>query len=106
VQRGLAGENDDPLDPGLIVPEARRARLTGRDDPLDARPRFLGEGVDLFLRRLRGDVREEISALDHACLPRRAHFVAEAVASPWGSRLLRDAFGPRANSAKVDRLLR
>ena len=49
AQAGGAGQQDDELVVGLVVPEAGRARLPGRDDALDAHASLLDEKVDLLL---------------------------------------------------------
>src|SRR6202044_3658505 len=43
-----AAQHDHPFRPVLVVPKAGRARLPGRDDPLDARARKLGEDRGLL----------------------------------------------------------
>src|SRR5688500_18654931 len=50
AQAGGAGQQHDELVVGLGVPEARRARLPGRDDALDAYAALLDEKVDVLLR--------------------------------------------------------
>ena len=49
AQAGAAGQQHDELVVGLVVPEAGRARLPGRDDALDAHASALDETVDLLL---------------------------------------------------------
>jgi hypothetical protein len=50
VQAGGAGQQDDELVVRLVVPEARRTCLPGRDDALDAPAALLDEKVDVLLR--------------------------------------------------------
>jgi hypothetical protein len=50
AQAGGAGQQHDELVVGLVVPEARRARLPGRDDALDAYAALLDEKVNVLLR--------------------------------------------------------
>jgi hypothetical protein len=50
AQAGGAGQQHDELIVGLIVPDARRTRLPGRDDALDAHATLLDEKVDALLR--------------------------------------------------------
>jgi hypothetical protein len=49
VQAGGAAQQHDELIVGLVVPEAGRARLAGRDDALDAYAGLLDQKVDLLL---------------------------------------------------------
>ena len=49
AQAGGAGQQDDELVIGLVVPEAGRARLPGRDDALDAHAGFLDQKIELFV---------------------------------------------------------
>ena len=49
AQTGGASQQHDELVAGLVVPEAGWARLSGRDDALDAHARALDETVDLLL---------------------------------------------------------
>jgi hypothetical protein len=50
AQAGGAGQQHDELVVGLVVPEARRTRLPGRGDALDAHAALLDEKVDVLLR--------------------------------------------------------
>jgi hypothetical protein len=49
AQAGGAGQQNDELVIGLVVPEAGRARLAGRDDALDAHACTLDKKVDMLL---------------------------------------------------------
>lgn len=49
AQAGGARQHNDELVVGLVVPEAGRACLTGRDDALDAHACTLDKKVDLLL---------------------------------------------------------
>ena len=49
AQTGGASQQHDELVVGLVVPEARWARLSGRDDALDAHAALLDEKVELLL---------------------------------------------------------
>ena len=49
VKAGGACQQHDELVVGLVVPEAGRARLPGRDDALDTHAGFLDQKVELFL---------------------------------------------------------
>ena len=62
AQAGGAGQQDDELVVGLVVPEARRTRLPGRDDALDAHAALLDEKVDVLLRLTLRQRREKIAA--------------------------------------------
>ena len=62
AQAGGAGQQDDELIVGLVVPEARRARLAGRDDALDAHAGLVDQEVDLLFNLARGQRREKIAA--------------------------------------------
>jgi hypothetical protein len=48
AQAGGAGQQHDELVVGLVVPEAGRTRLPGRDDALDAHAGFLDQKIELF----------------------------------------------------------
>lgn len=50
TQGGGALEQDDPFGPGLVEPEARRAALPGRHDPLDAHARARQQRFEAFFR--------------------------------------------------------
>jgi hypothetical protein len=50
AQAGGASQQHDELIIGLVVPEARRTRLPGRDDAFDAPAALLDEKVDVLLR--------------------------------------------------------
>ena len=50
AQAGGASQKHDELVVGLVVPEAGRARLSGRDDALNAHAGALDEKVDVLLR--------------------------------------------------------
>ena len=61
-QHGRTGQQNDELILGLVVPEARRARLAGRDDPFDPHVDALDQPFDrLLVAALRQD-REKIAA--------------------------------------------
>ena len=62
AQAGGAGEQHDELIVGLVVPEAGRARLAGRDDAFDADAGLPGEKVDLFLGLALRQRRQKIAA--------------------------------------------
>lgn len=62
AQAGGAGQQHDELILGLVVPEAGWARLSGRDDALDAQPGLLDEKVDLLFGLTPRQRREEIAA--------------------------------------------
>ena len=49
AQAGGAGQQHDELIVGLVVPEARRTRLPGRDDALDAHAALLDQKVELLV---------------------------------------------------------
>jgi hypothetical protein len=49
AQAGGAGQQDDELVVGLVVPEAGRARLASRDDALDAHACLLDQQIELLL---------------------------------------------------------
>ena len=49
AQAGSAGKQHDELVVGLVVPEARRTRLPGRDDTLDAHALLLDQKVELLV---------------------------------------------------------
>jgi hypothetical protein len=49
AQTGGARQQDDELVIGLVVPEAGRACLAGRDDALDAHAGLLDQKVELLL---------------------------------------------------------
>src|SRR5271170_458934 len=57
-----AAQNDEPFGPVLIVPEAGRARLPGRDDPFDAGAGQLGEDRGLLDVEARRKVGEQVAA--------------------------------------------
>ena len=65
-QAGGAGKQHDELIVGLVVPEAGRARLPGRDDALDAHAGALDETVDLLLSLALRQRREKIAAAQAA----------------------------------------
>ena len=56
-----AGQQHDELILWLVVPEARRARLAGRDDALDAEIRAGDQPLDLLLRLLGRQPVQEIA---------------------------------------------
>jgi hypothetical protein len=49
AQAGAAAQQHDELIVRLVVPEARWARLSARDDALDAHARLLDQNVELLL---------------------------------------------------------
>lgn len=73
AQHGGAGKQHDELVVGLVVPEAGRARLAGRDDALDARAVRLEQRVDLLLLVLliagARQRREQVAAPDQSLKP-------------------------------------
>jgi hypothetical protein len=62
AQAGGASQKHDELVVGLVVPEAGRARLSGRDNALDAHAGALDQKVDLLLGLALGQRREKIAA--------------------------------------------
>ena len=62
AQAGGAGQQDDELVIGLVVPETRRARLPGRDDALDAHAGLVDQKVELLLGLAPRQRREKIAA--------------------------------------------
>jgi len=59
--RGTTQQHDE-LVVGLVVPEARWARLAGRDDSFNAHTGLFDEKVDLLFSLTRGQRREKIAA--------------------------------------------
>jgi hypothetical protein len=62
AQAGRTGQQHDEFIVRLVVPEARLARLPGRDDALDTQPRPLCKKVDLLFGLTLRQRREEIAA--------------------------------------------
>lgn len=60
AQARRAGEHCDPFPLRLVVPEPFGARLTKRDDTLDAKTRTREDFGKSFLRRVRREIGEEI----------------------------------------------
>lgn len=69
AQTGGTGQQHDELVVGLVVPEAGRARLSGRDDALDAHAGRVDEKVDLLFGPARRQRREKVSAAQASLSP-------------------------------------
>ena len=67
-ETGRTSQQDDPFRPVLIVPEAGRASLPGRDDPLDAGAREACDDREFFFVQTRRDVGKKASALERGLL--------------------------------------
>ena len=69
VKAGGAGQQDDELVVRLVVPEARWARLAGRDDAFDARAVRLDQRVELLLLGGARQRRQQVAAADQSLKP-------------------------------------
>lgn len=69
AQRGGAAEQDHPFGLRLIEPLARRRRLAGRDDALDAQAGRAQERGELLRREPRRDVGKDVRERGHSLTP-------------------------------------
>jgi hypothetical protein len=70
-ERRRTGQQYNPFDLFLIVPEARRTRMSGGDNSLDPRIRKFSEDCDRLLGERGLEIRKEVVGFDQCCLQPR-----------------------------------